>query len=196
VRGPMGKVHDLTRTASLYFTRPFSLSAPGLPPQTIYLFVTINFSTALTSNHSASTWCAVDTSHSSVMEFLTFFLDPIRAKWKRRMRRSTVHLQWISMNPCLLEIVCSCYFRPLIIFSSSVSQMRPLLPNTCQNSVTMSRSSESLHGSLRVGRSSKRSSPVQSLNVADIAGECQVHLFHVSYLHLGAGKAHITLPLW
>jgi len=93
------------------------------------------------------------------------------------MRRSTVHLQWISMNLCPLEIVRSCYFRPLIIFSSSVSQMRPLLPNTCQNWVTMSRSSESLHGSLRVGRSLKRSSPVQSLSAADIAGEYQVHLF-------------------
>src|SRR5712691_8049792 len=93
------------------------------------------------------------------------------------MRRSTVHLQWISMNPCLLEIVCSCYFRPLILFSSSVSQMRPLLPNTCQNSATMSRSSESFHGSLRVGRNSKRSSPVQSLSAADIAGEYQVQSF-------------------
>lgn len=78
VRGPMSRVHDLTpRTASLCFTRSFTLSASGLPPPTVFQFVPIKFSTVFTSNHSVSAWCAVDTSQSLVMEFLTFFLDPV-----------------------------------------------------------------------------------------------------------------------
>jgi len=99
-----------------------------------------------------------------------------RATWKCWMRTSMVHLQWISMNQCLSEIVRNCYLRPLVIFSLSISQMRPLLPNICQIWVMKSRSSESLLGSLLAGRSLKRSTPVRSLTAADIAGEHQVHL--------------------
>ena len=118
-----------------------------------------------------------------------------RATWKRWMRRSMVHLQWISMNQCLSEIVRNCYLRPLVIFSLSVSQMRPLLANICQIWVTMSRSSESLLGSLLAGRSLKRSSPVRSLTAVDIAGEHQVHLHPcISSSPLGRRRRILLFP--
>ena len=118
-----------------------------------------------------------------------------RATWKRWMRRSMAHLQWISMNQCLSEIVRDCYLRPLVIFSLSVSQMRPLLANICQIWVTMSRSSESLLGSLLAGRSLKRSSPVRSLTAVDIAGEHQVHLHPcISSSPLGRRRRILLFP--
>ena len=117
-----------------------------------------------------------------------------RVTWRRWMRRSMVLPQWTSTNRYPSEIVRNWPLRPLIIYSLSVSQMRPLLPNICQIWVTTLKNSKYSHGNLLAGRSLKRSSPVPSLTAADITGERPPHLFSCILLFtFGIAKAHTTL---
>lgn len=176
-----------------------SILSPGARLATINHFpsCTNKLSCKSTFTYYARTWCAGDASQSLFAELLTLFPRRRRVTWRRWTRRSMVHLQWISMSLCLSEIVRNGYFLPFIIFSLSLPQMRPLPPNICQISVTTSKSLKSFHGSSLAGRSSKRSSPVRSSSVADIAGEHKRHLFlYILSSPFGSVKAHITLSFW